>query len=102
MHRSPLTWFLLVPTFLSVVFFTSCERGNPQGEQVKVALDGGETSGDAEPIVADPVDIPPPPEPVMLIISVIAEIASDGDIELSIYRLEPFMHPPSSPAVAAT
>jgi peptidoglycan/xylan/chitin deacetylase (PgdA/CDA1 family) len=64
MHRSPLTWFLLAPTFLSVVFFTSCERDNPQGEQVKAALDGEETSGDAEPIVADPVDIPPPPEPV--------------------------------------
>lgn len=64
MHWSRLTWFLLPQTFISVVFFTSCERGDPHGEKVKVVPDREETSGDAWPNFSEPVDIPPPPEPV--------------------------------------
>ena len=66
MHRSRLTWFLLPPTILSVVSFTSCERGDPLGEKAKVTLDLEVTAGDAEPIMAEPVAIPPPPEPVAM------------------------------------
>ena len=57
---------LILPLLAMAIFLTGCEEVSPIAEKGKVALERESVEDEPEPIVAEPVDIPPPPEPVAM------------------------------------
>ena len=57
---------LILPLLAMAIFLTGCEEVSPIAEKVKDALERESVEDEPEPIVAEPVDIPPPPEPVAM------------------------------------
>lgn len=57
---------LTLPLLGLGIFLTGCEEVSPIADQVKEALERESVEAEPEPIVAQPIDIPPPPEPVAM------------------------------------
>ena len=66
MCLSLLLRILILPLLGLGIFLTGCEEVSPIADKVKEALERESVEEEPEPIVAQPIDIPPPPEPVAM------------------------------------